>query len=279
MKKFLIFSLLLTSGIIAQNEIILSKESRKITPENFTEIASHYDVVLLGEEHDDKAGHEDKLKIIESFTRYSSKKIIIGLEMLDSDRQSTMDEYLSGFINHSSFFQSIKPNNISAYFPIIEFARNNGIPVVGTNIPRKYANIVSRNGLESIESLPNSARQFLPPLYQVNLYRQKDYEKKIALAFGEHGHGSSIANMTNAMYLWDTAMAHSIANSNPFKKYLFIHINGRYHSDEGFGITHRLRMQGFSVLTVSMIPEKQKDNADLRFADIIWYTKNLQHLE
>jgi len=126
------------------------------------------------------------------------------------------------------------------------------IPVIATNAPRKYVNLVSRKGLDSLAQLDYEARRFLPPLYMVNLYPQKDYEKKVKQAFAFHNQEVQMERMMQAMYLWDTAMADSIAAAIPFKDRLLIHTNGRYHSDEGYGITHRLRQTGFKVLTISM---------------------------
>lgn len=284
MKKFFLYifiyktSLFLffisNAGLSAEPEIIQSLTRQKIQYQELAEISKNYDVVLLGEEHDDTSGHDEKLKLIHYLVKNSSRDTILGLEMLEKDRQQTLNEFLSDIISLSSFFQSIQPNNVKPYFAILSYAKEMKIPVIATNAPRKYVNIVSRKGLEGLGNLTASVKKYLPPLYLVNFFQQREYEVKVNQAFSFHSPGHTNNKMMQAMYLWDTAMADSIASSIPFRNKLFIHINGRYHSDEGFGITYRLRQLGFKVLTVSMIPSSNRTDADEKYGDIIYYTGN-----
>jgi len=270
MKKFLLLCLL-SFSVGAQTEIFLSDGWKKISPGEIGSIIRDYDVILLGEEHNDEKGHAEKLKLI-SLLHGQGIKFSLGLEMMTRDKQTTIDEYMDGLISRTAFLQEIQPNNIKPYLNIVDYAQKEGIRLIATNTPRKYANIVSRNGPEALAGLSPEAKRQLPPLHSIMQYRNALYDKKLEAAFGHHGHEMNKDRMLAAMYLWDTSMASSIAETIPFKKQKFIHINGRYHSDEGYGITWRLKSMGFRVLTISMFPAATTGMADKKFGDIIYYT-------
>ena len=271
MKKLLLLCLLSFTSIAAETEVYLSDGWKKISADEIANIIHDYDVVLLGEEHNDEKGHEEKLGLVR-LLHEKGAKFSIGLEMMTRDKQITINEFMEGQISHSAFLQEIQPNNIKPYLNILEYAQKSGIRVIATNTPRKYANIVSRKGPEELAALSLAAKNELPPLHSIMQYRNALYDDKLLAAFGHHGHEINQNRMLAAMYLWDSAMAHNIAEAIPFKKQKFIHINGRYHSDEGFGITWRLKSMGFRVLTISMFPAKKSDIADKKYGDIIYYT-------
>jgi hypothetical protein len=50
------------------------------------------------------------------------------------------------------------------YRPMVEYAKDKGLPVIAANAPRRMVNLVSRNGPDALTALPDGEKQWLPPL-------------------------------------------------------------------------------------------------------------------
>ncbi|EQA37574.1 PF04187 family protein [Leptospira inadai serovar Lyme str. 10] len=231
-----------------------SKSQALVSWANVENKVREADVIIIGEEHDDGAGHEWQLsafkKLSESFA------ITLSLEMLERDQQIIVDEYLKegltekGYLNHTKFW----PNYLKDYHPLVEVAKIRDIRVLASNAPRRYVNLVSQKGIRSLMKIRSP---FLPPRYLVRLHRQVEYEAKLKKAMGGHhseGSASNVQNFLDAQYLWDASMADAIAEEFYTTGRRVVHINGRFHSDQGMGVTYRLRQMGLKVLVFSVFP-------------------------
>ncbi|EPG73805.1 PF04187 family protein [Leptospira fainei serovar Hurstbridge str. BUT 6] len=247
-------------GLASQSDGSVSEkifDSKSQTRASWTSVESKVreaDVIIVGEEHDDEAGHEWQLntfkKLSESFS------ITLSLEMLERDQQIIVDEYLKeeltekGYLNYTKFW----PNYSKDYHPLVEVAKIRNIPVLASNAPRRYVNLVSQKGIRSLMKIRSP---FLPPRYLLRLHRQVEYEAKLAKAMGGHhsdGSTSNLQNFVDAQYLWDASMADAIAEEFYTTGRKIVHINGRFHSDQGMGVTYRLRQMGLKVLVFSVFP-------------------------
>ncbi|MEZ4696671.1 MAG: ChaN family lipoprotein [Rhodothermales bacterium] len=218
------------------------------------------DAVLVGEEHDDPIAHFLQAKLLRAVHEKrlsdgdSVGAVVLTLEMFERDVQDIVDEYLDGFISEKQFKSSARPwqNYDTDYRPAVEYARENGIPVVAANAPRRYASRVTQMGPESLLELPESARQWLPPLP----YRQasREYIKEWNAEMADNGHGAPSApsepveeevalypNMLAAQSLWDASMAFSIADAllrHPGAT--AVHFVGAFHVRNHTGIPEHL---------------------------------------
>ncbi|RHX83168.1 hypothetical protein DLM78_22845 [Leptospira stimsonii] len=245
-----------TEGLPPQPEIIQKgSTSTNVDPEVIFNSFKNYDILIFGEEHDDTVGHKIRLDWFKKIS--ASNEVVLSMEMLERDQQKTLDEYLNGQIGEKAFLNSLKlwPNHLRDYHPFLQYAKERKIPVIASNVPRKYVNLVSSSGLETLFPLRSV---FLPPKYLIRKFSQEGYETKIKSTLQGHPGANSddamLRRFIDAQYLWDTGMADAIANAFLTRGKKVVHINGRFHSDEGFGVTHRLRELGFQVLTVSMFP-------------------------
>lgn len=131
------------------------------------------DVVLVGEEHNDRVGHGVEAQLLyRAAERFGAvgddpaRPVVLSLEMFERDVQYIVDEYLHGLITEDQFLASTRPwdNYQTAYRPLVEFARAHRIPVVAANAPRRYVNRVTRLGPDSLGVLSVRAKESLPPL-------------------------------------------------------------------------------------------------------------------
>jgi uncharacterized iron-regulated protein len=238
-----------------------------------------HDVLVIGEEHDDKHGHKEKLKLIESIAK--DHLIILLMEMFETDQQIVLNEFLNDSIDEKIFESEIKLwNNYSDYKPLVLFAKEKQIPILAANPPRRLVRILSRRGWSAIQNLPIESKNLLPTLYSVEAFIEDRYEKKISESLKGHADNSALKQMILAQHLWDASMSEKIYNAFYKTKKKIIHINGRFHSDERMGVVYRLEKMGIKVLTVSMYPEKNKPRIeDKNLADIIYITGNKDNVK
>jgi len=123
------------------------------------------DVLFFGEEHNDSAGHYLENKIFRALHSQYADKVVLSMEMFETDGQLVLNEYLGGTIDEARFSRDIRLwSNYKDYRPMIEYAKQNKIRVIAANPPRRYVNLVSRRGMRSLDSLSKDAKKFLPPL-------------------------------------------------------------------------------------------------------------------
>lgn len=209
------------------------------------------DIVLFGEHHNNPICHWLQLELIQD-----SEPGAIGLEMFERDQQHMLSQYVASKVDEATFAKSGQfwSNYETDYKPIIENGRAKNIPIIATNIPRKYASMVFRGGFEVLDTLSAQEKNWIAPLpvtYDKNL---PGYQKMLDMMPG--GHGGE--NFPKAQAIKDATMAYSILEN--FKDgQLFIHLNGSYHSDNFEGILWYLKQAkpNLNYLTITTVEQSE----------------------
>ena len=252
----LLFAPILFTVSMNAEKILHSETGREIDIPYIYELMKTNDVLLLGEEHDDEDGHRLKLRLMEYFAE--REKFGIGMEFLERDSQVPADEYLSDFIDEKLLLSSLSVSvsgQINPYLPFIRLAKMKNLPLIATNVQRRYARIVSQKGLTELKKLKTLLKSDLPDLEEVNSVRSPVYDSKLSALFGSHSGAENerTERFVEAQNLWDASMCEKIHSFVTEKKQKLIHINGRFHSDDHLGLAFRLKKKGLRVITVSMI--------------------------
>jgi uncharacterized iron-regulated protein len=231
--------------VISKKDYIIysTKTGKKVKPEVIVKEMENADVLFFGEEHNDSIGHQLQLMLFKLMFKRFGEKAIVSMEMFDRDVQHIMDEYLSGLIKKSYFLKdSRKWSNYKDYQPMVEFAKANGLDVLCANAPFRYVNVASKKGIEGLMKLSDLAKTALAPLpYK---YAEGAYKAKLDALMGHDPNDPNSKpayNMIPGQSLWDATMAYSIfqkRQKRPDAKIL--HLVGRFHVDEYFGIVQRL---------------------------------------
>ena len=230
------------------------------------------DIVFFGELHNDPISHWLELRVMETLYLEKKGKIIAGAEMFETDQQLILDEYLAKKIDDKRFEEGTKlwNNYTTDYKPLVRFAADSGIDFIATNIPRRYASMVSKGGFESLHGLSEEAKELFMPLpvnYDPDL---PGYQKMMDMMTG---HGEPDENFPKAQAVKDATMAFFILqNMNP--KFTFLHFNGAYHSDFHDGIIWHLlsNKPDLKVMTISTVSQEnifKLDEENLKRADFI----------
>ncbi len=214
---------------------------------------SDKEVILFGEIHNNPISHWLQYEVTSDL--HKSRKLILGAEMLEADNQKPLDEYLNGNINYKELdsLARLWPNYKTDYAPLVNFAKDNKLQFIATNIPRKYANLVYKKGFEALDTLSTEEIKWIAPL-PILFDSELPTYKNILKMMGDHGSPKLV--MAQAMK--DATMAYFILK-NYTDNHLFIHYNGAYHSDSYEGIQWYLK-KGKEQIKCATISTVSQDN-------------------
>lgn len=192
------------------------------------------DMVFFGEYHTNPISHWLQIEMAKSFYELKKENLFFGAEMFENGNQLVLNEYLAGFYDEKKMIPEMTQmwgNYKTDYRPLVEFAKENNLRFVASNIPRRYASMINKKGMDALKELSPDARAMIGPLeeyFDATVYA--DMKDKMG------GHiPPNMLNIQMAQASKDATMAHfSVLNFN--KGNLYFHLDGSYHSDNGRGI-------------------------------------------
>jgi uncharacterized iron-regulated protein len=214
------------------------------------------EVILFGELHDNSINHWLELQVAKDLFALNPR-ITLGFEMFEADDQIVLDEYLSGIIEERHLLSEAKvwDNYKNDYKPLVEFAKEKKLRAIATNVPRRYANLVYRKDIESLNALPEYARQFIAPL-PIEIDLELPGYKNMIQTMGGHGAPGSGENIARSQAVKDATMAYFLLQN--LTEGIFIHYHGAYHSQNFEGIMWYLRKASPKLKIVTIHPVEQQ---------------------
>ncbi|EMS35232.1 hypothetical protein C943_00005 [Mariniradius saccharolyticus AK6] len=235
---------------------IYNNQGNEVRFEAMAEIAEQHEVIFFGELHNNSLAHWLQLQLLKSLHE-SGKKVVLGAEFFERDDQLNIDEWLAGKMRDSNFEAEAKlwKNYATDYKPLMLYAKKNQIPFVASNIPRKYASLVSRQGLAGLDSLSEQAKSYIAPL---PIEVDKTLPGYVGMKEMMHGSGMNLDYMIEAQAVKDATMAYSLFDYINKGKTIF-HVNGSYHSNNYEGIVWYLKRK-FPTVRIMTINTVEQDN-------------------
>ena len=247
---FILSIFLCVEGFSQESFAFFTQNGKRTSYRKLLRKSKKADIVLFGEYHNNPIAHWLEVKLTKDLL--GKRSLILGAEMFERDNQDALNGYLEGTIDQKGLdtLAHLWKNYKTDYKPWVDLAKREKLPIVATNIPRKYANIVYKKGLQALDTLPSAERKWivsLPFPYDGNL---SQYEKMKKMA----RHNSE--NLPMAQAIKDATMAESI-ETHYKKGSLFLHLNGSYHSDFFQGIYWYLRKRNpnLKILTISTLSQ------------------------
>ncbi|WP_372774217.1 ChaN family lipoprotein [Mangrovibacterium sp.] len=252
--------------------VIYNSAGEKISYTEMMKGLSKKDICLFGEFHDDPISHWLEKVITENLAAEKGQNLVLGGEMWETDQQLLMDELLSGMIDKKSYTEAANNwPNFNDYKPLVGIAIKNNLRFICTNIPRRYANIIYKKGEAYLDSLPQQAYQYLPPLPIHYDLEQPAYASMLGLfADDDSSHNSSNpmakykgTNLVKAQAIKDATMAYNILKNWEKGKY-FMHYNGVYHSKYRQSIVYYLNYYNPDVEVATISVSRQENVLNLQ---------------
>lgn len=267
MKFITALFLLMVSVVSAQVQPykIFTSEGKEVSFEKMSKSLQKTDVVLFGELHNNAIAHYFQVKVAKSLHADKSKKLIIGAEMFERDQAEIVQNYVKGKLDEKEFEKEARlwNNYKTDYKPLLNFAKENNINYVATNVPRRYASLVYKKGVEALDTLSMQEKSWVAPLpfpYDKNL---PGYVKMMEM-FKDSNHANE--NFPKSQAIKDATMAHFLVNELQPNS-IFLHLNGSYHSDNFEGIAwyvdnynKNLKIQTISVVEQADVKKLEKEH-------------------
>ncbi len=234
------------------------------------------DAIFVGEIHNCVLTHWMELRLLEDiYNSLKGKPLAVGMEMFEADNQLILDEYMHRVISADRFENECRlwPNYSTDYEPLVYFAKQHELPLIATNVPRRYANVVKERGLAALDSLSEEAKTYLPPLPLPYIKNEAATEgfSMMKMIGGKAAARIDTERMSEAQAVKDATMGWNIAQRLT-KGGKLIHFNGSYHSDARGGIIPYLEKYrpGTSVRTIRAVRQEdisRLDSAYMGLAD------------
>ncbi|GAB2958430.1 ChaN family lipoprotein [Hymenobacter coalescens] len=244
---------------------LFTAEGKPVDFDRMVKALAGADVVLFGEQHNDPMAHWLELQVLKELARRKAGQLVLGLEMFERDVQPLVEQYNVGELEAKAFEEQSRPwpNYATDYRPLLELARQQKLRVVGTNVPRRYAQQVARGGLAALEALPAAEKAWVAPLPITVDYELPGYQNMRRMFGSDVAHAAGVQNIIQAQALKDATMAYFIRqNRQPGQ--LLLHVNGSYHSDNHDGIVWYLRQSEpqLRIRTISTVTQEQLGKLD-----------------
>lgn len=163
-------------------------------------------VVFVGENHDQFSHHLVQLSIIRHLQRRYGD-IAIGLEFFQQPFQEHLDAFVAGEIDEKTMLRRTQYMDrwgfdYRLYQPILQYARDNKIPLIALNVPKELITKVAEGG---IAKLTAEERAQLPVINRDD----EDYRARLQNLYEAHPvrEGGDFEHFLEAQLLWDEGMA------------------------------------------------------------------------
>lgn len=164
-------------------------------------------VIFVGEAHDSEVDHLVQLEVIRRLHE-SGRPISIALEAFPAGQQQKLDAWIAGRISNRTFTRAYQASwnvAIGYYADIFEYAKDNGIRLIGLNLtPREIKSLIARGS----EGMEQSLRQAIR--YQ-DCSEASKYTKAMKGYWDRLGHQQGFMRMCNTRRAKEAFMAYRLA--------------------------------------------------------------------
>ena len=254
-----------------------------LTPQELAERLADTRILFIGEDHTDMDFHRVQARVLEELHR-TGREVMVGLEMFPYTRQQILDEWSKGSLDEEEFVESSDwyenwGYRWDYYRRIFLFARDNGIPMFGVNIPRDHVRAVRTEGFEGL-----SAEQAAHMPESVDT--DSDEHRQLFRAYFEDDDAVHVTiseeqweGMFRAQCTWDAAMgfnARIALERHGGEDAIMVVLIGAGHATYGLGAERQIR-DAFDgrIRSLVPVPIRDGDNQPVRhvrasYADFIW---------
>ncbi len=257
MKKALIILIAILSYSLTFSQVpqafkLFTNKGKSVSMKKMLKELESADIILIGEFHNNPISHWFEYEISNHLA--NKQDVIFGAEMFEADNQANLDKYLNNEIDRKALDTLVRlwPNYETDYSQLVLLAKKNNIRFIATNIPRRYARLINKQGFEALDELSAEEKSWIAPLPIEFDPELPGYKQMMGMMMGK---GS--LNIAKAQASKDATMAHFILK-NYKDGQIFIHYNGSYHSDNYEAILWYLKQEkpDLKYVTISTVTQK-----------------------
>ena len=235
---------------------IYNAKGKKVKFKKIAKDLKDTEFVFFGEYHDNPISHWLQYEVMEVMHKEYGAEFMMGFEMFEQDQQTLLDSLLKKQITPKEFNEKARlwPNYKTDYKPLIDYALENNLSCIASNIPRRYASLMFKHGRDTLYTLSDLEKSWICPL-DFNI----DTTLSQYVAIGEmavHMEGMSGKDLMQAQAIKDATMAYfSLKNMN--SNSVMLHLNGAFHSDFHQGIVWYIKeaRPNAQIITISTVTQ------------------------
>ena len=249
---------IISGDLLSQNDrafLIYNSKGKKVSYKKMRKMALSGEYVFFGEYHDNPISHWLELELMKALHEKHGENLKIGFEMFEQDQQMLLNDFMIGKIADKDFKDSCRlwPNYKTDYQPLIQYAKENKLFCLASNVPRRYASMLYKKGRAALDSLSDVDKAYMAPLDFVVDSTLSQYSA--LLEAGQHMGGG---RLMEAQAFKDATMAHFIMLNKSVGQ-VFYHLNGAYHSDFYQGIMWYIQQKQPEAKFVTISTVTQED--------------------
>ena len=223
------------------------------------------DVVFIGEYHGNHASHLLEMQLLAALHRIDPS-LVLSMEMFTRDQQGILDDYIDGAIGERYLIKEAPAwkNYRASYRPLVEYAKQNAIPVIAANASGDIVRCIGHQGADYIDKLSGQEARYLAaqPFAEVPGYEERFLGFMVGSKHspGPRQHQSYLAQLAR-----DNTMAESIAQAleqSPNSRVL--HLNGSFHSEDHLGTVGALKRLNPGLKVTVITPIYLEDFAEAK---------------
>jgi len=212
-----------------------------VLPKQMLAAATDSRVVYVGETHDNPASHRLQLEVLRAMADRYPGQLSLGMEMFNTEQQAVLDRWVAGEIDEKTFLKESDwygnwRMDFAYYQEILDFAREQRIPVLALNAPKDLVDAV---GETPVAEMPADLQDRLPEMDMTDPYQRAMSEA----VFADHPVGEQqVERFIRVQTLWDEIMAANVAEELQRKgpAHRMVVLAGGNHVRYGFGIPRRV---------------------------------------
>lgn len=266
------------AGSVSAAQFSDAKSGKELTVAQLAQKLAKYDVVFFGEYHDQSEIHKSEIDLLEALHKIKGEKLVLSMEMFEVDNQEKLDSFLAGQLNEVDFMATSRPwpNYQTDYAPLVNFAKEQNMPVVAANVPRFLAAYVAKNNA-STDGIEEQYKKWLPKHTYApeGAYKDKFYAQMNSPAAPMKLPPARLAAVYAAQCLKDDKMAESIAAfADAHQNMQILHINGCFHSDAHLGTAQKLEALRPELKVAVITPLERKQKGEKPAGDfVVWFDR------
>jgi len=238
---------------------------KAVSVEQTADALKDYDVIVMGEWHDHTGNHLAEMALLRALYA-RNPQLTLSMEMFERDVQPVMDDYLGNRIGEDALRRKGRAwsNYAESYRPLVEYAKDHGLPVIAANVPNNVVRCVGVEGPGFLATIPPEKRGWAAAELHLDDGPYKDKFMRFLAEDGAHGPDENrtpeqkkeaAERSFAAQVTRDDTMAESIYLSlqkNPARK--VVHITGAFHAEGGLGTVERLKLRAPNLKIAVIVP-------------------------
>ena len=232
-------------------------------------------VVMVGETHTRYDHHLQQLAVLRGMHQ-RDPNIALGVEWFQQPAQPALDDYVAGRISEAEMLERTGyfdrwRFDYRLYRPVIQYAKENGIPIIALNAPVGLTNRISEVGIDGLSA---DEKQQLPEIDRSNAA----YTEDLRNFFKQHpgGEKRSFDRFLDVQLTWDETMADTAARylrENPGRRMVLLAGSG--HIAYRWGIPDRLQRRLPEAAMATVVFDDGKD-VNMKLADYLVFSPEVE---